>query len=61
MIVWLVVVVYYYLLGVRVREGGRHDGVAAVQEPGRPFLNFRASRSGDRQILSSSGTPCDRF
>ena len=29
--------------------------------PDEPFHNFRASRSGDRRILFSSGTPCDGF
>ena len=29
--------------------------------PDEPFHNFRASRSGDRQILFSSGTSCDGF
>ena len=28
-------------------------------EPEEPFHNFRASRSGDRRILCSSGTSCD--
>ena len=29
------------------------------QPPDEPFRNFRASRSGDRRILCSSGTSCD--
>ena len=29
--------------------------------PDRPFHNFRASTSGDRQILCGSGTSCDWF
>ena len=34
---------------------------AIVEEPDRLFHCFRASRSGDRRVLSSSGMSCDRF
>ena len=33
--------------------------VAFNKQPDKPFLNFRASRSGDRRILCSSGKSCD--
>ena len=31
------------------------------QQPERPFRNVRASRSGDRPVLCSSGTSCNGF
>ena len=40
---------------------GFWDSSARWALPDEPFHNFRASRSGDRQMLCSSGTSCDGF